>query len=146
MDLQDILFLLIFLGISFLSKKAKTNPLGEEMDEQAEIVRKKIEALKRKRMGRDLDEIHTHIETIEPSPFRETKRKEFSAYKHPLPVYEQPVYECESQAIAKQLILPKIKPSKPKCVPNTLREGMKWHIILSKPVCTRSFYGNFTNR
>ena len=146
MDFQDILFLLIFLGISFLSKKTKMSPLDEETDDQAELVRKKIEALKRKRSGTDLDEAHTHVEAIEPNPFWETKRKEFSAYKHPLPVYEQPVYECEPQVIEKQPILPKIKPSKPKCAPSTLREGMKWHIILSKPVCTRSFYGNFTNR
>ena len=142
MDLQDILFLLIFLGISFLSKKMKTNPLNEEMDEQAEIVRKKIEALKRKRSGRDLDEVHTPIKTIAPSPFGETKRKEFSAYKHPLLVHEQPSYAYEPQATAPKPVFSKIKTSKP----NTLREGMKWHIILSKPVCTRSFYGNFTNR
>lgn len=146
MDFQDILFLLIFLGISFLSKKTKMSPLDGETEDQAEVVRKKIEALKRKRRGMDLDETHAHVETIEPSPFGETKWKEFSAYKHPLPVYEQPAYECEPQVIAKQTILPKIKPSKPKCVPSTLREGMKWHIILSKPVCTQSFYGNFTNR
>lgn len=140
MDLQDILFLLVFLGVSFLSKKMKTSPLNEETDDQTELVRKKIEALKHKRNKMDLDE-----ESKEFVPSYEAKRKEFSAYKHPLPVYEQPI--CEPQAIIKSTILPKerkiilVKPTV-----KSLREGMKWHIILSKPVYTRPFYGNFTNR
>ena len=146
MDFQDILFFLIFLVFSFLSKKTKMRPLDEEMDDQTELVRKKIEALKRKRSETDLDEAHAHVETIEPSPFPKTTRKEFSAYKQSLPIYEQPVYKCEPQVIVNKTIFPKTNPSKPKCAPCSLREGMKWHIILSKPVCTRSFYGNFTNR
>lgn len=145
MDFQDILFLLIFLGISFLSKKTKMSPLDEETNDQTEVVRKKIEALKCKRNKTGLDN-ETHAEIIKQNTCLDTKRKEFSAYKHSLPVYTPPIYECESQAIAQKPIFSQTKISKPKCVPNTLREGMKWHIILSKPVCTRSFYGNFTHR
>jgi len=138
MDLQDILFLLIFFGLSFLSKKSKTSPLDEkkEADNQAEVVRKKIEVLKRKRSG-------TNTEIQEPNPFLENKRKEFSAYKH-LPAHEQPVYKA--QEIVQPAILPNERKVVTKQSVKSLREKMKWHIILSKPVCTRFFYGNFTNR
>jgi len=133
MDLQDILFLLIFFGLSFLSKKSKTSPLDEkkEADNQAEVVRKKIEVLKRKRSG-------TNTEIQEPNPFLENKRKEFSAYKN-LPVYEP-------QEIVQSAILSNERKVSTKQSVKSLQEKMKWHIILSKPVCTRSFYGNFTNR
>ena len=143
MDLQDILFLLIFLGISFLSKKSKAIPLEEEADGQAEVVRKKIEALKRKRIGTNPETTHTNATTQEPKLFLKNKRKEFSAYKH-LPVQEQPVYE--PQEIVKSAIFANEKKVSTKQSVKSLREKMKWHIILSKPVCTRSFYGNFTNR
>lgn len=143
MDLQDILFLLIFLGISFLSKKSKTSPLNEESDDQAEVVRKKIEALKRKRSGTNPEATHTNTEIQEPNPFLGNKRKKFSAYKH-LPVHEQPVYE--PQKIVQPAILSNERKVSTKQSIKSLREKMKWHIILSKPVCTRSFYGNFTNR
>lgn len=143
MDLQDILFLLIFLGISFLSKKSKTSPLNEESDDQAEVVRKKIEALKRKRSGTNPEATHTNTEIQEPNPFLENKRKEFSAYKH-LSVHEQPVYE--PQEIVQSVILSNERKVSTKQSVKSLREKMKWHIILSKPVCTQSFYGNFTNR
>lgn len=139
MDFQDILFLLIFLGLSFLSKKSKTSPLDEETDEQAEVVRKKIEALKRKRSRTDFEAIPANTET----QGLENKRKEFSAYKH-LPAHEQPVYEA--QEIVQPAILPNERKVVTKQSVKSLREKMKWHIILSKPVCTRSFYGNFTNR
>lgn len=143
MDLQDILFLLIFLGISFLSKKSKLNPLDEELDDQTEVVRKKIETLKRKRNGTNPEPIHTNIEIQDPNPFFENKQKEFSAYKH-LPVYEQPSYD--PQEIVKPTILLNERKISTKQSVKSLRENMKWHIILSKPVCTQSFYGNFTNR
>ena len=47
MELQDILYLLIFLVISLFSKKTKNNSSDEETDNHADMVRKKIEALKR---------------------------------------------------------------------------------------------------
>ena len=139
MDLQDILFVLIFFIFSILPKKKKSDVFEEEKEDQTEVVRKKIEALKRKRNGTEIDATHTNTET----KASENKPKKFSAYKH-LPVYEQPTYE--PQEIVKEPVCQKPKIFNPKPLPNALREKMKWHIILSKPVCARSFYGNFTNR
>ena len=144
MDFQDILFFLIFFVFSVLPKKKKTDVFDEPIDDQTEQVRKKIEALKRKRNKADLEEVHTHLDTTKTSPSSTPPKKDFSAYKHPLPVYEQPAYA--PQVIIQQPSLAQTKTTQPKCASSTLREGMKWHIILSKPVCTQSFYGNFTNR
>ena len=143
MDLQDILFFLIFFIFSVLPKKKKSDAFDEPTNDQAEQVRKKIEALKRKRSGTNPEATHTNTEIQEPNPFLGNKRKKFSAYKH-LPVHEQPVYE--PQKIVQPAILSNERKVSTKQSIKSLREKMKWHIILSKPVCTRSFYGNFTNR
>ena len=103
MDFQDILFLLIFFIFSILPKKKKAYVLDEDLDDQTDVVRKKIEALKRKRNKTGLDN-ETHAEIIKQNTCLDTKRKEFSAYKHSLPVYTPPIYECESQAIAQKPI------------------------------------------
>lgn len=142
MDFQDILFLLIFLIFSFLPKKKKSEVLEEGTDDQIEVVRKKIEALKRKRNNSSLNETSTKVEDLNPNIVLPNKQKEFSAYKRTLPTYEPPVYEA--QCITPSPVVSETKNIKPAAKP--LREGMKWHIILSKPVCTQSFYGNFTNR
>ena len=147
MDFQDILFFLIFLIFSILPKKRKPDVLEENEEEkniQVEQVRKKIEAIKSKRNPSNFDKVHAPDETVESKLLKKTNQEDFS--KPPLPIYKQPVYECEPPKIEKSPICLKTKISKPKALQNTLREGMKWHIILSKPVCTRSLYGNFTNR
>ena len=145
MDFQDILFLLIFFVFSFLPKKKKTGSLEDAADNQAELVRKKIEALKRKRSNSVLKETSVSVEKSKNTRFQPAS-KDFSAYKHGFLKYAETVNESQEVVMA-PIFSTKVKEErKLEHSTKSLREKMKWHIILSKPICSRSFYGSFTNR
>lgn len=148
MEFQDLIFLLIFLVFSFLPKKKKLETVEEIPEPHTEVIRKRIEALKKKRNSSiPLETLSTSKIDIN-APFdidyKNNSKKVFHD-KQPLQSYVKPILNAKE--VVKQSTFNEIKGiSTEKCKSKPLQKGMKWHIILSKPVCMQPFYGNFTNR
>ncbi len=148
MEFQDLFFLLFFLAFSFLPKKKKLETAEEIPEPNTEVIRKRIEALKKKRNSSiSLETSSTSkIDINEPFDvsYKNNSKKVFYD-KQPLQSYITPV--LNPQEVVQQATFNKTKEfSTKKCKSKPLQKGMKWHIILSKPICMQTFHGNFTNR
>jgi len=140
MELQDIIFFVVFLLFTLLPRKHRRT--SDEAPQDMEAVRKRIEALKRQRSHTQPVLPKAEIkETLKPKPV-------FSAYKH-LPVNKTiiPQDPIETPLQTSTISPPVSKPQKDVSSPThgNLTSWMIGQIILDKPAFKKN-YGNFMDR